>query len=240
MGNQLIYIVKACVAIMLLVGLFAFAKARHAKRPITDTHIVFQGDTPPLVSRSDVNNLLIQFQDTSQSTLLETIDLNKSENLLNTNEMIKNSEVSFSLDGVLEVEIQQRRPIARIMGARQAYLDEDNKIMPLSSEHTVMVPLVFNYDARYHDDLFILTDFLRKNKFLKSHFSQYVMDGENGFTLYALQHDVPVRLGSVDGLQEKLNNYRAFLEVMDEKGKPEEIDLRFSGQVVVKKQKANG
>lgn len=227
---------KALAIVVLLVGLFAFAKARNAAREVTGTHIVFQGDTPPLISRLDVNKMLIQFQDSSQSTFLETIDLNKSENMLNTNEMIKNTEVSLSLDGRLSVEIQQREPLVRIMGDHPAYLDNDNQIMPLSSEHSVMVPLVFNFDARRQADLYKLATFLQNHESLRNHFSQYVMEDGGGFTLYALEHEIPIRLGRVEQLTAKMYNYRAYMEIIDHEATPRQIDLRFAGQVVVKKQ----
>jgi len=236
MKHRLYAILKITCAMLVVVGSYAFAKARYQTRTLSDVEIIFTDDSPPFISREEVNNLLIQNRDSIEMPALENLDLEEKEKMLNASEMVRRSEVSLSLDGVLRAEVEQRRPVARIIAKTGAYLDSDNELMPLSRQHTAFVPLVFNYNAQYQDDLFRLVMWL-ENSVLAEHFSQIVMNGKN-FYLKSPVHDAKVILGGIDKLEKKMSSYRAMIAMLEKQdgiAEIESMDLRYDGQVVTKK-----
>jgi cell division protein FtsQ len=224
------------LVILLVISLYAFASSRYKNRKLKDISITFTDYSDPLISEKNVNKLLIQNNDTVKNLIIENLDLNKSEWRLVQNAMIRDAEVSVSIDGLLKAVVQPRKPIARIMGKTNAYLDQDNLIMPLSKEHTVNVPLVYGYKKNVQDKTFELINFIKSDELLKASFTQVAFDKRDEVTLSVRAFDFKVKLGKVEKLDHKMVNYKAFLAKMQkDKGLSEikSIDLRFDNQVVV-------
>lgn len=68
---------------------------------------------------------------------------------------VKTVRVYTSMDGMLNVEITQRRPVARVnsVNGYNFYITEDNYILPLQRYHVVYVPVITGYlDAPFGRD----------------------------------------------------------------------------------------
>lgn len=231
-------IIKLVSVIVLVIGLYAFASNRYQARKLKDVSITFTDYSDPLISEKNVNKLLIQNNDSIENLTIENLDLNKSELRLVQNAMIRDAEVSVSLDGLLKAVVRPRKPIARIMGKTDAYLDQDNLMMPLSKEHTVNVPLVYGFNENVHDKTFELINFIRNDELLKASFTQIKFDKRDEVTLSVRALGFKVKLGRVEKLDHKMINYKAFLAKMQKDkqlGEIKTIDLRFDNQVVVTK-----
>ncbi|WP_405370756.1 cell division protein FtsQ/DivIB [Nonlabens sp. Asnod2-A12] len=231
-------IIKLVLVIVLVISLYAFASNRYEARKLKDVSITFTDYSDPLISEKNVNKLLIQNNDSIENLTIENLDLNKSELRLVQNAMIRDAEVSVSLDGLLKAVVRPRKPIARIMGTPDAYLDQDNLMMPLSKEHTVNVPLVYGFSENVQDKTFELINFIRNDELLKASFTQIKFDKREEVTLSVRALDFKVKLGRVEKLDHKMINYKAFLTKMQKDkqlGDIKTIDLRFDNQVVVTK-----
>jgi cell division protein FtsQ len=229
------------VLVLIMVwGIYAFASHRFETRTVSKIDIKFLGKADPLISESNVNKLLIQKSDTTSRLYLEKLALNESELRLVSNAMIRNAEVSVSLDGALEVIVEQREPIARIMGDPHQYLDRDNKIMPLSGEHSVRVPLVYGFSKKAQDEIYELMMFLHGDAVLEQSFSSIKIQKEKGFVLLPRAYSFEVVLGNTNDLDLKLKKYKAFVAKMNKDKRLNElksVDLRYKRQVVtIKKQ----
>jgi cell division protein FtsQ len=205
---------------------------------LADINISFTDYSDPLVSEENVNKLLIQKEDTLGNPYVENLDLNTSEMRLDAHPMIRTAEVSVDLNGRLEVLVEPRMPIARIMGSTDVYLDRDNKIMPLSSEHTVLVPIVTGFKEAYQQELYSFLMFLNQDELLHMGITQVGFDRSANVTLRLRAHALKVQLGKLEGYEWKLQNFKAMLAKL-EKDKTvdqiEKIDLRFNHQVIVVK-----
>ncbi|WP_405377074.1 cell division protein FtsQ/DivIB [Nonlabens sp. Asnod3-A02] len=231
-------IIKLVLVIVLVISLYAFASNRYEARKLKDVSITFTDYSDPLISEKNVNKLLIQNNDSIENLTIENLDLNKSELRLVQNAMIRDAEVSVSLDGLLKAVVRPRKPIARIMGTPDAYLDQDNLMMPLSKEHTVNVPLVYGFSENVQGKTFELINFIRNDELLKASFTQIKFDKREEVTLSVRALDFKVKLGRVEKLDHKMINYKAFLTKMQKDkqlGDIKTIDLRFDNQVVVTK-----
>jgi cell division protein FtsQ len=69
---------------------------------------------------------------------IREINTREMEGILEENPYIRNAEVSTDISGKMEVRIEQRVPLVRIMpnGSRGYYLDTEGKTMPLSDQFT--------------------------------------------------------------------------------------------------------
>lgn len=236
--HKLKSILKLFLVILLVISLYAFASHRHKKRTVKEVIITFTDYNDPLISESNVNKLLIQNNDTVTNLIIENLDLNKSETRLVENAMIRAAEVSISINGMLEAVIEPRKPIARIMGNTNVYLDQDNLLMPLSQEHTVNVPLVYGFTEKVQDQTFNLINFIRNDEWLASSFTQLFFDKREEVTLTVRAFNFKIKLGKVEKLDHKMMNYKAFFAKMQKDNildQIEIIDLRFDNQVVVTK-----
>jgi cell division protein FtsQ len=227
-----------CIISLTILGLYAFAGKRHEKRKLQDINISFTDYSDPLISVVNVNKLLIQKEDTLANPYAENLDLNKSEMRLDANPMIRTAEVSVDLNGQLDVLVEQRVPIARIIGNKDSYLDTDNEVMPLSSEHTVLVPLVTGFKTEYQEKLFSFLMFLRQDELLHMAITQIGFNKNGNVSLRLRAHNLRVELGKLDGYEWKMSNFKAMLAKL-EKDKTvdqiKKIDLRFDHQVIVVK-----
>lgn len=231
-------IIKLVSVAMLVISLYAFASSRYESRKLKDVSITFTDYSDPLISEKNVNKLLIQNGDSIDNLIIENLDLNKCELRLVENAMIRDAEVSVSLDGLLKAVVHPKKPIARIMGKTGAYLDQDNLMMPLSKEHTVNVPLIYGFNKKVQDKTFELINFIRNDDLLKASFTEIKFDKRQEVILSVRAFHFKVKLGRVEKLNHKMINYKAFLAKMQKDkqlGDIKTIDLRFDNQVVVTK-----
>ena len=135
-------VIKFILILGLVVFVFSFSNQRNNARNISEMTIEFEDEDRLFISQKTVNKLLIQNIDSVTSIDKDTLVLNKMESILLENPMIKNAEVYITIDGILGVNVTQRKPVARVKNEPDFYLDEDGEKMPLSAEYSARVPIV--------------------------------------------------------------------------------------------------
>ncbi|WP_438962557.1 cell division protein FtsQ/DivIB [Nonlabens sp.] len=228
-------LLKVVLCTVLIFSAYAFASHRFDKRNIKDVTISYTDSKALFISEKNVNKLLIQNVDSAQTLAIENLDLNRGEKSIVENAMVRDAVVSVSLDGRVNVLVEQRTPIARLISPDQMYLDSDNKLMPLSQEHTAFVPLVYGYKDSLKNALFTLVNFINDDPFLKPAVTQISFDKKGVVTLEIRAHDYEVIWGEVKDLEHKAMNYKAFIAKMEKDKRLNQIktiDLRYKNQVV--------
>lgn len=226
------------VAIVLIFSLYGFAARRNAKRTIKNVNISFVNLYEPIISEKNVNKLLIQNNQEFQKAPLEKLDLSSREIELRKNPMVRVADVSLTIDGTLEAVVEPRKPIARIMTVPNQYLDADNSLMPLSSEYTVLVPLVYGYKESYKNKVYELLQAIRNDAFLKATITDVRLNGKGEVTMEVRAYDYEIVFGEVSMIENKLKNYKVFVaKMIKDNGLQDlgKIDLRYKNQVVVVK-----
>jgi cell division protein FtsQ len=99
------------------------------------------------VTETDVRQMLAQSDIPLQGYLVGEIHTRKLEATLEKNPYISNAEVCKDISGRLEVRIDQRIPLVRVMpeGNSGFYLDRNGYVLPLSSRYTAQTMLVTGY-----------------------------------------------------------------------------------------------
>lgn len=199
---------------MLLVSfLYAFSTHRNANRSVLQPNIEFLGKNKLFITDAAVSKLLIQNQESIAGQPKEIIDLNQLEAALNSNPMIKKAEVFMSVNGRLSAEIEQKRPIARVSTGASYYIDDEGAFMPLSSNYAARVPLVTGHIKK--NSLEIVFQFAKaidEDEFLKKHIIEIRQNDNNTIDFKVRKSDFTVHLGTLEMLEKKLNNFKAFYQ----------------------------
>lgn len=231
-------ILKISVLIALVMGLFSFAHLKNEKRKVSELKIVFEGDNNLFLTQATVSKLLIQNQNGVTDKPKRIIDLNLLETALKSNPMIKKAEVYMSIDGVVSAQVEQKRPLARVL-AEEYYVDDTGSWMPLSSNYTARVPLVTgNVEKNKLNSIYSISKFIDSDDFLKKHVVEIHQEANDNFILRLRDNDIRVELGGLSLMEKKFNNLKAFYQkalsdrVLDNYSK---INLRFSSQVICTK-----
>jgi len=236
-------IIKFLVVTGLVVFLFGFSKQRNEQRKIAKINLDFKDENRLFITPNTVNKLLIVNSDSLTSIAKETLDLNKMEKRLLDNPMIKNAEVYTTIDGVLGVKIEQRNPIARVLGAPDFYLDEDGLKMPLSKVYSERVPIITGISENQFLKVTNLVKKIEADDFMKEYVVGLKIDENDEVHLKLRKYEFEVLFGKPIEIENKFQKFKAFYKLTKQDSLLESyrlINLKFSNQVVATKRKANG
>lgn len=224
---------------MLVVFLFAFSSVRNSVRKVSEPSIRFLGDENLFITHEAVSKLLIQNAQSVSNKPKEMIALNALESALNANVMIKRAQVFITVDGTLIAEIEQKKPIARVSTNASYYIDDVGSYMPLSTNYTSRVPLVTGFVVK--NDLynvFTVAEKVQSDEFLKKHVTEIHQNENGSIDLKFRLNDFRIQLGSLDKLDKKINNLKAFYQKAMKDSTLNSysvVNLRFDKQVICTK-----
>lgn len=179
------------------------------------------------------------------------IQIARIEDSLLHNPYVKFAEAYKQLDGDLVVEMELRKPLARVMfeDGSGFYLDKEFTKVDLSYRYTANIVLVRGLkfepvmprDSIINQDLQALEEFLHyvdRSKFLRSLVSEVVIDDKGELTIYPEVGDVVIEFGKPIRIAEKFENLQMFNhEVLNKVGwkKYKAISLKYRDQIVARK-----
>ena len=178
------------------------------------------------------------------------------ENLLNAIPSIKSAEIFKTIDGALNIDVVQRKPILRIFyrNRQNYYIDSEGAIIPLSDKYTSRVLVANGFinepfkpktainiketgEEGIIMELFQLADFISKHKFWHAQIQQIYVDKYGEYELIPRVGTHIIYFGKFDGYKEKFNKLYAIYEKgFSREGwnKYKTINLKYEGQVVCK------
>ncbi len=233
--NRYYNYIKAVLVLVLVVFLFGFAEKRNSARKMTKVEVKFTESGNLYLTEEAVNKLLIVNDVTVTSVDKETLDLNRVEKLLNAHDMIENAEVYLTLDGTLKTSIIQRRPIGRLLGSENYYIDRLGKRMPFSTYYSARVPVIVGVKENQLEEIFPLVDYIQKDLFLQEHVTAVKRLPGGIYEIELRLMDFSLMLGKVENLETKFNNFKAFYKKAhkdDILNTYKMVDLQFGNQVV--------
>ena len=231
------------ILVGIIATLYSFSNKRNTVRKLTRIDIEFIDENSPFITLAAVNKLLIQNFDSITSIDKETLVLNKMEDRLLENPMIKNAEVYLTIEGVVGAKIEQRRPIARVTGSHDFYIDDEGKKMPLSEVHSARVPLVTghsNTDNKKLSDLLLQID---KDEYMKKNVIGLNIAGDGSVIMNLRKKDFLVEFGKPTGIDKKFQKLKAFNKRINKDSlqfKYSSVNLRYKDQVIAIKKKNHG
>lgn len=232
-------ILKIILVVLLVTGLYAFSSFKSMERKPTIMNVIFQGSENLYITEATVNKLLIQNNQHVTSMAKETLDLNELETVLRNNAMVKSAEIYLTVNNEVNVEVKQRKPIARIVSGEQYYIDDEGKRMPLSENRTARVPLVTgNMQNKHIADVYFVANEIQKDDFLKKNVVEIEVNDKEGLLLKMRNQIFEVQLGGLAHFSRKINNLKAFYQKLKKDKSYDlytKVNLQFEDQVVCTK-----
>lgn len=237
--RRFLHIIKGLSVMALVVFLYAFSSSRNMDQPISDVKINFVGESPLYLSSSSVDKLLIQNQASIECLSKEVLDLKGLEDKLSSHQMVQNAEAYLTVDGEVRLEIEQRKPIARVVSEPSFYIDSYGKMMPLSAEHSARVLLVHGHlDKESMQLVFELIKAIKEDRFLNSNVTDILIDAESKLSMRMRACDFDIVIGSKKDLKQKFMKLKAFYQKAKRDkmlGEYKKVNLQYNQQVVCTK-----
>lgn len=181
---------------------------------------------------------------------LSAFNLAAIENTLKKNEWIKNAELFFDNNEVLNVEVIEREPVARIFTTTGSsfYLDAELKKLPLSDKSSTRVPVFSNFprqtnmltkaDSNLLSDIKNISSYILKDPFWMAQIDQVDITAAGTFEMIPKVGNQIIVFGNADNYEEKFNNLLTFYKQVATKvgwNKYSKINVQYRGQVVAVK-----
>jgi len=222
-----------------LVGLYGFAEHRSKGKKVENIKIEFVGENNLYLSEDAVNKLLIQKFGPLEERTKEQLVLNTMEEVIRSNEMVKNAQVYLTVNGELISKVVQRKPIGRIEGEAKFYLDDLGERMPLSKLHSARVPIITGkITGETLEDAYMILNYINADDFLRKNVIGIHLKEVGDYQLRFRTQNFVVNLGGVDNLNLKFKNFMAFYMKASKDNSLEEyaiVSLEFNNQVVCTK-----
>ena len=217
---------------ILIIGLIVtlgFIDRKEAVLPLKGLEVtVSQDDQNFFIDKMDVEQIIHERGDTIVNEPASDLNIPALEQALNSHLAIANAEVYTTIDGEMKIDIQQRKPIVRIINKfmDSYYIDNTGKLMPLSDKFTARVLVVNgNIDESYSkyyqktiaqieadtnlkkltwlDEVYDLATFIQADTFWKAQIQQVFIDNSNEIELIPRVGDHRILLGDMTDLKAK-------------------------------------
>lgn len=230
--------IKIIIVLAVVSIFFAFSSSQNNAKPISEVEVSFIGDNNLFISKTKVDKLLIQNNDYIKCVSKDILDLKALENKLSSHDMIENSEVYISINGILKIDIKQRNPYARVISDSSFYIDNNGTKMPLSDNYSARVLLVHGLnDESNIDYVFKLIKTIRNDEFLNLNVTDILIN-KSDISLRVRNCDFEVLVGDLNNLETKIKNFKAFYQkayrdkILNNYKK---VNLQFNNQIVCTK-----
>jgi cell division protein FtsQ len=214
------------------------------------------------VEEQDVISIIYDKGENLLGYPVDSIDIARLETLIYRHPSIKRAEIYADYFGELNIDIEQRDPILRIINYNNEsyYIDDAGALMPLSDKYTAHV-LIANgkinepYSLRYTKDimsyneenelnrgkvlkdLYILAKFIYDDDFWRSQIEQIYVNND-GFELVPRVGTHLILFGDIQQYKKKFRNLKAVYEVGFKKfgwNNYSTINLKYDNQVICTK-----
>ena len=176
------------------------------------------------LDEKDLNQIIKDHNYTSRKgTASGKIDCNRLEKIIENNPYVEKAEIILSPTGEVDVFVQPRLPILRIINKKGVgfYIDKRGRKLPLSDKFTPRVTVATGniFDSGLNEDfsdssrtkkLFQLASFINSDSLLNALSEQVFVTDENEFVLVPKIGSHIILLGDINDLQNKTEKLRAF------------------------------
>lgn len=180
-------------------------------------------------------------------TSYEDLQLKQLEERVEMHKFIRHAEVSKDLQGNLQVDAWQARPIARIVRSdgADAYISEEGVILPVLERYTARTVLVSgpiaaslmkaDLDKDHYPELLELLQALDADDFWRAQIAQLVVGTDQEIVMYPQVTKQYVQFGKPKDIETKLKKLRIFYErILPAKGwnSYERVNLKYKDQII--------
>ncbi len=249
-----------------LVALMGFVNQKQQCISFTSMEInVDYSDGNFFIDKNDIKSIIYSKGDSLVGSRCKKINLFSYEKLINQNPSVQKAQIYSSVDGKLFINVEQRKPLIRIMNnlTNGFYIDENGKYMPLSNNYAARVIIANGIsDILPNDsvikgfaggiqsvnniapgkstlaDLFTLAQFIEADTLWNAMFEQIYVNENNDIELIPKVGKHKIVIGNIQNIEQKFANLKLFyIKGLNRKGWENYtvINLKFQNQVVCTK-----
>lgn len=178
---------------------------------------------------------------------LRDLDLHRMEKALERDPWIRDADLYLDRAHVLQVRIEEERPVARIFTrtGHSFYIDSHLNRIPLNPRHTPRLPVFTGMPVTIRGDaatdtlhlrsVWAMVRYLQTDPLSLALVEQVDFEAPTGFILYPKVGDLRIVFGEPTEIAGKFRRLRIFYDQIlarDGWSRYGEVDLRFRGQVV--------
>ncbi len=242
--------IKVAVSLLAISFLIAFSERKQGGSVCKD--IVIELDNlhgNHFLDEADVMKLVEGSGQSIRGVGIDRIDLKTIERKIKYDKHILDAELFGDLKGNLIVNVELRRPIARIVqsDAPDAYIAEDGVIMPVSEKYTSRVILISGPFVKWlleDEDLSKseeglqlkeMIEFINEDDFWKAQIAQLDISNNGKITIYPQVTGQRVEFGRAENFEAKFKKLMIFYkEILPQRGwtRYERVNLEYEGQII--------
>lgn len=239
----------ALVSIVLIAfsAILIAANRKQSDKPIAGTIVTLNNKDKEenFLRKADVEALIQKQGINVSNQTIASINVDEIERIVQSNPWIKDAEVFVDNKGMLNIEVAQRLPVARIFAndGTSFYIDTAGFEMPLSERYAYSVPVFTNYSKLANDSInehmkksmVYLSNIIKEDSFWNAQITQVDIEGLNNFNFYTTLGKQKVRFGDTSVATDKLDNLMSFYKDVSNKigwDRYSVLDVRFKGQVL--------
>ncbi|MBS1681313.1 MAG: cell division protein FtsQ [Bacteroidetes bacterium] len=242
--------IKVAVALVGVSFLIAFTERKQGGSVCNNMVIELDNrNENHFLDEADVMSLVERSGQAIKGTNIERINLKEIEARLKQDKHIRDAQLFGDLKGNLIVNVEMRRPIARIVqqDAPDAYIAEDGVIMPVSEKYTSRVMLLsgpFMKTLLETEDLkktqegvniLEMIRFIGEDRFWKAQVAQLDVAADGRIAIYPQVTGQRVEFGKAENIEAKFNKLMVFYKkILPQRGwtKYERVNLEYEGQII--------
>lgn len=240
----------SCISALFV--LMSFISVKSNDLACNDLVVIIPGEQS-FVSRDDIDKLVLDKHGEVVGRTLASLPIHEIEADLRSIPFIESALVNMDMDGKIEVRINQREAVVRIINNKgeDFYLDKNKVKMPLSFHYAPNV-LVANgmINEAYGNDLdsvqtdlvsglYAIAEFVKQDSVWDAQIGQLYVNRKGEIEMVPRVGDHQIVLGSADSLEVKFEKLRLFYKHIVPKVGWEtykSVNLSFANQIVCVKE----
>lgn len=248
------------LAFLISVG---FTDRKQASLQCSDVRIaVLDSSGYSFVEKDDIDGIIHDKFGELRGQTMGSINTALLEKIINNNPFVAAAEVFSTVDGKLNIDVEQRRPIVRILNYdhESFYIDDKGSFMPMSDKFTARVPVANGYifdkesernvrvfdgdpaDTSLHlsriEQVYKVAAYIYRHDFWNAQIEQVYVNADGDMELIPRVGSHTILLGDDQDVDEKFEKLLLFYkEGLNKTGwnKYSMINLKYKDQVVCTK-----
>ncbi len=242
--------IKGTVAIAALLVLIGFAEREQNETAVKEIAISIDNTNENhFIDEEDVRKLMQFESENLIGASIGNVSLKEIEKKIKSDKFIEDAELYSDLKGNLLVNVELRRPIARIVrnDGPDGYIAEDGTIMPVSDKFTSRVVLISGSYGRQllsqqnlnnveeGKQLLAMLELIREDDFWNAQIAQLDIDSKGRMNLFPQVGDETIEFGKAENIESKFIKLMIYYkEILPTKGwnKYKRVNLEYEGQII--------
>ena len=222
-----------------IIFLLSFTNIRYSNKTCIDYRINLGDEKTSLVTRGQIISMIKSIQDSIVGTPINEVPIYEIERKIESLNDVQNAEIYINIQGILHVDVLQKKPIVRISPkeGNDFYIDCDGSIFGLSHSYTEHL-LIANGNIQDSADYVTILDlakYISSDSLWNAQIVQIYLKENKEIELVPRVGNHTILLGDITNFKEKLRKLYLFYE----KGVSQvgwnnykEINLKYRKQII--------